>query len=139
MHWEPQAVPVIAGVVVGQAARFDEYKLEDGTVINFARQAALGALPESVSDEELTAAEEAVAEQAAHVRQLKDAEGLSNSDSAVQVRGHAENFREHPAGRSVVRRRQLFYAMQSTMHAQMLSIVGWGHLSHRNVVHACVL
>eukprot|EP00892_Ulva_mutabilis_P004439 jgi/Ulvmu1/2367/UM013_0215.1 len=69
------------GVVMGQAAWFDSYKLEDGTVVTFD---ADGDAPTEASPEALAEAKAAVEAQADVVRSLKRQEGLSNKSPEVQ-------------------------------------------------------
>lgn len=76
------ARPRRAGAVVGQAATFSEYRLEDGTVVKFAQGGKGVPLP---SAEDIEAAERAVAEQSEAVRKLKETEGKANSDPDVKV------------------------------------------------------
>ena len=70
-------------MVVGQAAWFDEYKLEDGTLVKFSKGGVGVQLP---SPEDLTAAQAAIDAQGEEVRRLKEAEGKTNSDPEVKVR-----------------------------------------------------
>lgn len=69
------------GVVVGQAARFPEYKLEDGKVVKFSTGGVAVQLPTA---EDLTAAQAAIDAQGDEVRRLKEAEGKTNSDPEVK-------------------------------------------------------
>lgn len=69
--------------MVGQAACFSEYKLEDGTLVKFGKGGEGVPLP---NDEDLAAAERAIEDQGEEVRRLKEAEGKGNSDPDVKVR-----------------------------------------------------
>ena len=72
-----------AGTVLGQAACFDSYSLEDGTVVRFDADPDS---PTEASPEAIAAAEVAVEEQAAAVRELKEQEGMTNKSLEVQAR-----------------------------------------------------
>jgi hypothetical protein len=73
----------LAGAIVGQAACFDEYELEDGTVVKVGARAASEVT--APSDADLEAAEAAVKQQGEKVRALKQVEGRGNDDLQVQV------------------------------------------------------
>ncbi|GIL43019.1 hypothetical protein Vafri_826 [Volvox africanus] len=82
------------GNKLGQAAVFDRYEREDGREIHITAApreegegVAEGAL-DIPAPEQIQAAEAAVAEQAAHVRSLKEEQGLSNQDIPVQLAVH---------------------------------------------------
>lgn len=67
---------------MGQAAWFDSYTLEDGTVVRCGNPADVA----EASPEALAAAEAAVEEQAAAVRTLKQQDGMTNKSPEVQAR-----------------------------------------------------
>ncbi|GFR40424.1 hypothetical protein Agub_g998 [Astrephomene gubernaculifera] len=77
------------GTKLGQAAVFDQYELEDGTVVRITADPRddpeAAAAPAVPTPEEVAAAEAAVAQQAAHVRALKEEKGMSNQDIPVQI------------------------------------------------------
>ncbi|PNH12396.1 hypothetical protein TSOC_000702 [Tetrabaena socialis] len=78
------------GTKLGQAAMFSRYELESGLVMTVTaapreeeeEEAGTGGVP---TPEDMAAAEAAVAEQAAHVRALKEVQGLTNQDIPVQM------------------------------------------------------
>lgn len=73
------------GTLWGQSAVFTQYELEDGTVVTVQGEAPPPpAFEIPPSQEDVDAAEAAVAEQAAAVRALKEQQGLSNQDPQVQ-------------------------------------------------------
>ncbi|KAG2448270.1 hypothetical protein HYH02_006854 [Chlamydomonas schloesseri] len=80
-----------SGTKMGQAAVFSQYETEDGVVHTIkgsepdAEEEAAAAGPSIPTPEEIEAAEAAVAEQAAHVRSLKEVQGLQNNDIPVQI------------------------------------------------------
>lgn len=68
-----------AGTLWGQAAVFNQYELEDGTLVTVQGEAPPpSAIEIPPSQEDVAAAEAAVAEQAAAVRALKEQQGLGN-------------------------------------------------------------
>eukprot|EP00882_Tetradesmus_deserticola_P009361 GHRQ01009880.1.p1 GENE.GHRQ01009880.1~~GHRQ01009880.1.p1 ORF type:complete len:360 (+),score=147.76 GHRQ01009880.1:56-1081(+) len=78
-------VTELDGTLWGQAAVFNQYELEDGTVVTVQGQAPPpSAIEIPPSQEEVDAAAAAVQEQAVAVRQLKEAQGLPNQDPQVQ-------------------------------------------------------
>lgn len=84
-----------AGTIVGQAAWFDTYTLEDGTVVNCGAGAdaeAAEATPEALAE-----AEAAVEEQGVTVRALKEQEGMTNKSPEVQA-CPSPPLRAHPRG-----------------------------------------
>jgi hypothetical protein len=68
--------------VVGQAAVFNDYKLEDGTIIKFGKGGQAVPLP---TTEDLLNATIAIDEQGKAVKRLKEEEGKGNSDPDVKV------------------------------------------------------
>eukprot|EP00198_Chlamydomonas_reinhardtii_P002501 XP_001691837.1 predicted protein [Chlamydomonas reinhardtii] len=80
-----------SGTKIGQAAVFSQYETEDGVVHTIkgsepdVEEEAAAAGPAIPTPEEIEAAEAAVAEQAAHVRSLKEVQGLQNNDIPVQI------------------------------------------------------
>lgn len=74
-----------AGTPWGQAAVFNQYELEDGTIVTVqGEQVGPSSIEVPPSKEDVAAAEAAVQEQAAAVRALKEGQGLTNADSKVQ-------------------------------------------------------
>lgn len=72
-------VLLLAGTLWGQAAVFNQYELEDGTLVTVQGEAPPPSTIEiPPSKEDLEAAEAAVQEQATVVRQLKEGQGLTN-------------------------------------------------------------
>ena len=83
----PSRTPTLTptGTPWGQAAVFNQYELEDGTIVTVqGEQVGPSSIEVPPGDEEEAAAEAAVQEQAAAVRALKEGQGLTNADSKVQ-------------------------------------------------------
>lgn len=77
-----------AGEKIGQAAVFDSYELEDGTVVKIeglaASSSAAGEVAFVPTEEDLRVAEESVQQWAEYVRGLKEQQGKGNADPEVQ-------------------------------------------------------